>query len=108
MTATARKPKVQRCPECRRPTPHDEVARTVRLAAGLLPGVEWDTVQRPVMRCRECKRESKPMGIRCPSCGSGRVRVLYSRPRGPGLLMQWRQCQACGAKGIRTLVKQLR
>jgi hypothetical protein len=37
------------------------------------------------------------LGILCPGCGSGRLRVLYTRPK-PGSTLRAKQCRQCGRK----------
>jgi len=41
-------------------------------------------------------------GLRCPSCGCGHWRVIYTRPRSGGRLVRRRECRHCGRAVITT------
>lgn len=41
------------------------------------------------------KREELPHGLRCPKCGGGRLRVIYTRPVWGRGVRRRRECRAC-------------
>lgn len=44
-------------------------------------------------------RQDEPeYGLRCPACGCGHWRVIYTRPRLGGRLVRRRECRHCGKK----------
>jgi len=40
----------------------------------------------------------EPRGLRCPKCGCGHFRVIYTRPKLDGKVMRRRECQHCGRR----------
>lgn len=38
------------------------------------------------------------LGIRCPKCGCGHWRVIYTRPALGGILRRRRECRHCGRR----------
>lgn len=44
------------------------------------------------------KREPEPRGIRCPGCGCGHFRVVYTRSALRGRVMRRRECRYCGRR----------
>jgi len=51
------------------------------------------------MNSREAKHQTKEdRGIRCPKCGCGHWRVIYTRPSLGGRLRRRRECRLCGRR----------
>lgn len=49
------------------------------------------------MKPRDQKQQTKDdRGIRCPACGCGHWRVIYTRASWGGRLMRRRECRHCG------------
>lgn len=44
------------------------------------------------------KPPAEPKGLRCPRCGCGHFRVLYTRRFRGGRLMRRRECRHCGRR----------
>lgn len=51
------------------------------------------------MNAHEAKQQTKDVrGIRCPKCGCGHWRVIYTRPAWQGALRRRRECRNCGKR----------
>lgn len=51
------------------------------------------------MKPCETKHEAKSdRGIRCPRCGCGHWRVIYTRPSLTGRVVRRRECRHCGRR----------
>lgn len=48
------------------------------------------------------RKPAEQRGLQCPKCGSGRWRVVYTRPRPGGRLVRRRECRNCGKAVITT------
>jgi transcriptional regulator NrdR family protein len=40
----------------------------------------------------------RPVGLRCPKCGRGRFRVIYTRAVAGGRVVRRRACRHCAAR----------
>ena len=41
---------------------------------------------------------SEPRGLRCPKCGCGHFRVIYTRRAWGGRIVRRRECRNCGRR----------
>jgi len=44
------------------------------------------------------RKNEEPRGIRCPTCGCGHFRVIYTRRGWGGRLIRRRECRHCGRR----------